>query len=194
MTGFVEAHVARGSGSLLVIGLILLIIGGGLAYLFGNWFPAVIAAPGLVALVFWLIRTVNPGSHPLYKQLARYGDPREVALQVNREFEGLKPAGGAQFGAGWLAQGDTYGLFVAPWPEIAWIHIYTQKRNGLAWHNVRVWSRDGKQCVAPVGTDIQQAEKLLLDLHNRAPWAEVGYTQELMTLWAKQRAEFLRSV
>ena len=149
---FIESHIARGNRNLLLIGLILTVLGGGLAALLNRWFPALMAVPGVMALGAWQIRVVNPGGHPIYKQLSRYGDARQMAQQVNQEFAGNKPVGSPHFGANWLAQGDTYCPFVAQWQDIAWIHIYTRKQNGLGWHHVRVWSGDGRQCVAPVGT------------------------------------------
>jgi len=193
-TGFIESHIARGNRNLLLIGLTLIVAGVGMAILFGRWFPAFIAVPGAIALVTWLMRILNPGSHPIYKRLKQYGDPRELARQVNQEFAGAGPGDATHFGANWLAQGDTYGLSLVPWVDIAWLHIYTSVRNGVHSNYVRVWSRDGKQFVALAGLHKEEAEQLLYDLHARAPWAEVGFSRELLRQWNKQRAEFIGRV
>ena len=59
---------------------------------------------------------------------------------------------------------------------------------------VRIWSAGGRQLVAPVGRKPGEPEQLLRELYMRAPWAEVGYTPELIQLWRKQRAEFVKRV
>src|SRR5262245_9979626 len=120
-TGFIESHIKRGNRNLLVIGLVLTIMGGGLAFL--SWVPALLAAPGVIALGCRLSRALNPTAHPIYKRLARYGDPQLLAQQVNREFAGIKSSDTTQFGATWLAQADTYGLSLVPWSDVAWLHI-----------------------------------------------------------------------
>jgi hypothetical protein len=194
-TGFIESHIARGNRNLLLIGLTLTIIGGGLATVLNRWFPALIAAPGVIALGFWLSRVLNPPGHPLYKQLARYGDPQVLAQQVNREFAGVKSSDTTHFGAGWLAQGDTYGLSLVPWFDIAWLHIYAKTQGGIRTTcYVRVWSRDGKQFVAPTGVRPGEAEQVLAELHEHAPWAETGYSPELQQEWNKRRAQFVARV
>jgi hypothetical protein len=192
--GFVESNVARGNRNLLVIGLILTVIGGALTALFRHWFPMLIALPGVIALGTWLIRIINPSAHPVYKRLARYGDPQQLATQVNREFAGSKPGDTAQFGDHWLAQRYVYGLSLVPWNDIAWLHIYTNIRNGVRSDYVRVWSRDGKQFVAPAGTRQEEAEALIQELIARAPWAEAGFSPELQLQWNKHRGEFLKRV
>lgn len=192
--GFIESNIVRGNRNLLVISLVLIIIGGGLTALFGHWFPALLAAPGVIALGFWVIRIINPKLHPVYKRLAGYGDPQQVADQINQEFAGMKPNDKALFGTNWLAQRYVYGLHLVPWADVAWLHIYTNIRNGVRADFVRVWSRDGDQFVAPAGMSQSEAEQLLHQLCARAPWAEVGYSPELRTLWAKRRSEFVQRV
>jgi len=192
--GFIESHIRRGNRNLLGISLALIVLGGGLAILFGRWTPAFIAVPGAIALVAWLMRLLNPSAHPIYKRLERYGHPRELAQQVNLEFAGARTGDATHFGENWLAQGDTYGLSLVPWSDIAWLHIYTSVRNGLQTNYVRVWSRDGKQFVALAGMHKEEAMRLLSELHARAPWAEVGFSRELQRQWNKQRAEFVSRV
>lgn len=192
--GFVETQIRRGNRNLLILGLIMTAIGAGLVALLGRWFPGLLAIAGFTALCFWIRRTVNPAGHPLYKQLARYGDVAQVVDEVNREFAVVKQSGVALFGERWLAQPDTYGVSLVPWTDIAWIHKYTRVQNGLRSTFVRVWSRDGKQFVSPAGTLEEESDRLLKQFFQRAPWAEVGYSQELQRQWSKQRNEFLGRV
>src|SRR5689334_1145297 len=105
-TEFVQSHIKRGNRNLLVIGLLLTIVGSVLTAV--SWFPALIAVPGLFALGVWLRRIVSPNTHPIYKQLERYGDVQTIVQQLNREFSGAKASDITNFGEKWLAQGDTY--------------------------------------------------------------------------------------
>jgi hypothetical protein len=193
--GFVEANVARGNRNLLVAGLVLTIIGGGLTAGTGRWFPALIGLAGVIMLGWWLKRVLIRDGHPIYERLARYGDAQEVLKQVNREFAAVKSSDATHFSANWLAQRETYGLSLVPWAEIAWLHIYTKTQGGIRTScYVRVWSRDGKQFVAPAGVRPGEVEQLLEDLRARAPWAEVGYSPELQQDWNKRRDELIARV
>ena len=191
--GFIEAQIARGNRNLLLAGIVLIVVGGGLAALFGHWFPLILLVPGVVVLGLGLWRILNPKTHPLYQYLARFGDVQQVVPRINAEFAGITPGDTPQFGSSWLAQGHTFGLDLVPWQDIAWLHIYTQVRNGVRANFVRVRSRDGRQFVMPVAQEAQ-AEQLLRELHARAPWAEVGFSRELEQQWIKERAAFLQRV
>ncbi|HEV8482782.1 MAG TPA: hypothetical protein VGV87_04415 [Blastocatellia bacterium] len=193
--GFIESHIRRGNRNLLIIGVALTIIGGGLTVLFRQWFPVLILVAGVIALVAWLKRVASPRKHPVYKQLACYGDAHNLAAQVNREFAAEEPSTITHFGENWLAQGDTYGLSLVSWSDIVWLHIDIRTRGGIRSScYVRVWSRDGKQFVAPAGVRPGEAEQLLEELRARAPWAEAGYSEELHREWNKRRAEFITRV
>jgi hypothetical protein len=162
--------------------------------LFTHWFPLVLVVPGVIMLGFWLKRILNPRAHPIYKELARFGDPQQLADQVNQEFVGVKANDVTQFGKTWLAQGNTYGLDLVPWQEIVWLYIHSEVRNRVRTNYVRVKSRGGQQLSAPTWADMDRAEQFLRDLYTRAPWAEVGYSPEIESQWTKQRAEFVARV
>jgi Family of unknown function (DUF6709) len=193
--GFIESNVARGNRNLLMLSLVLILVGGGLAAGTGRWFPAVIGLAGVIMLGSWLKRVLNSSGHPIYKRLAAYGDPQQLAQQVNREFAEVKPSDTTHFSKNWLAQGEAYGLSLVPWSDIAWLHTYTKTQGGIRTScYVRVWSRDGKQFVAPAGVRPGEVEQLLEELRARAPWAEVGYSPELQQEWNKRRVDFLARV
>jgi hypothetical protein len=189
----IEAHIARGNRNLLLVGITLIAVGSGLAALFSHWFPLLLLVPGVIVFGAWLRRIVNPSAHPLYQYLARLSDVQQMVQRVNEEFAGIKPGDAPQFGINWLAQGNTFGVDLVRWQDIAWLHIYTQVRNGVRSNYIRVRSRDGRQFVMPVAQQAQ-AEQLLRELYARAPWAEVGFSRELEQQWIKERATFLQRV
>jgi hypothetical protein len=167
--------------------------------LFWHWFPLISVVFGLMTLGMWLRRILNQRGHPVYHQLARYGDVHQVAQHIDQEFAGVQASDALHFGVTWLAQGHLYGLDAVPWQEIAWLHTYHRlSRSGVSTHFVRVWARDGTQFLSPANLKgyrtLEQAEALLRELSVRAPWAEVGYSPKLKTQWKKQRAEFVKRV
>jgi hypothetical protein len=190
---FIEAQIARSKRNALFLGLGLTIGGAAIAALLHIWMPALLfGVPGLLVLASWLKGILTHGSNGVYQQLARYGDPLRLAQEVNREFAGVKPGDGAHFGEKWLASTDSMGMSLAPWGEIAWLYIYAEVRRGYRRNYVKVSTRDGRQF--NVLTSEQQAEQLLRDLHAHAPWAEIGFSNELDGQWDEQRAEFVRRV
>ena len=193
-SGFLAAHVARGTRNVLKIGVALTVLGLGMTWLFDNPFPLFVALPGVVALGVWVYRRMKPEAHPAYTGLARFGDPAQVAAEVEAAFAGVPIDEAVRFSADWLAQGDTYGVHVVPWREVAWIHLYTRVQNGFPSHFVRVWTRDGRTFVIPVGRAEGEKESMLAQLYARAPWAEVGYSPEKLKEWQRERAAVLARV
>ncbi len=112
--GFVQSHITRGNRNVLRVGLLLIIVGALVSMLFWHWFPLVSVVLGVMSIGTWLLRILNPRKHPVYQQLACYGDARQVAEQIDREFAGVKGSNAMQLGATWLAQGHLYGVHVVP--------------------------------------------------------------------------------
>src|SRR5262245_5986221 len=121
-TTFIERHVRRSNRNLLVVGVVLSALAVAAALL-PDYFllPLALGVPGVLFLFFWLRRLVSPAAHPIYRQLRRYGDPREVGDQVNREFANAETLQPVFCGPRWLISRDTYqGFGLVPWTEIAW--------------------------------------------------------------------------
>jgi len=194
MPGFIQAHIARGNRNLLLVGGVLVIIGAGLAAFFSHWFPLLLVIPGIIALGAGLRHLINPRGHPIYRALGRLGNLQELIQQVNEDFAGIKPDDQPQLGPHWLAQGNTYGVILVRWQDVAWMHLYVRIRNNARSNYVRVYGRDGTQLTVPAGAQQPQAEQFLQTLHARAPWAEVGYSRELEQQWLKDRASFLQRI
>lgn len=194
--GFIESHIARGNRNLLLFGLGLIVIGGGLTALFRHWFPALLILFGVVVLGMRLKDILNPGAHSIYQQLACYGNPEQLAKEVNREFAGVRPDDKWHFGNSWLASGQTYGVDLMPWSQIAWLYLESRvpSRSRTRWYYIEVRSRQTTRFHILAGTVQETATQLLQQLHARAPWAEVGFSEELEQQWTKHRSEFIERV
>lgn len=194
--GFIEAHVARGNRNLLLFGVGLVVFGGGLTILFRHWFPALLILFGVIVLGLWMKDFLRPSAHSTYQQLTCYGNPEQLAQEVNREFAGVKVDDKWHFGNHWLASGQTYGVDLMPWSQIAWLYLESKRasRSRTSWYYVEVRSRQGTRFHILVGMAQEAAAQLLQQLHARAPWAEVGFSEELEQQWTKHRSEFVERV
>ena len=194
--GFLAAHAARGSRSVLRLGLALTLVGAGLSGLFASPYGFIfIGTPGVIALGFWAWRRLRPATHSVYTQLARYGDGHAMAEEVEREFAGAAIDERPHFGARWLAQGDTYGVHLVPWHAVAWFHLVEKRGNGfVVGYQVRVLTADGRMFTMPVGSPPEEQHDLLTQLHAHAPWAEVGFSPERQKEWDAQRDAVLARV
>jgi hypothetical protein len=193
-TDFLRAHRARGDRALLSVGLALAVSGAGLALLFYHWFPAILLVAGLLALAERLRQRLSGARHPVYAQLARFGDPLQLAAEVNREFSGVPADDSTHLGERWLAQGDTYGVALVPWGAVVWLVARREVLMQVPRTIVEVWTRDGRRLVVPCRQNPGSAEAMLQAMQARAPWAEVGRTPELEREWRHDRAAFLARV
>ncbi len=193
--GFIESHVARGNRNLIITAVVLIAIAAGL-YAVGIWVPVPVAGvAALIVLATWVRRVLDPRAHPVYKRLARYGDVAPLTQQVDEEFAGVRADGEPHFGRRWLAQRHRFGLNLTPWDDVAWMHVYSRVRNGVMTDcSVHVYSRHGDYVSAATEKSTQAAEQLLRQLHERAPWAEVGYSSALKVEFQSERAKFLERV
>lgn len=195
--GFIQAHVARGSRSTMYVGSFLTLAGMALLVMTnrGHWgFASLFLLPGLASLGVWLGRRMNPRDHPIYRELALYGDVEQMGREVNAEFAGIKPDDGPHFGTHWLAVGDTYGLRLVPWRQVAWLYSEQVVHGKVRSYYVRVFAGNGQCLSVSTGIYREEAERMLRALQERAPWAEVGHSPELAREWREDRAAFLRRV
>lgn len=188
---FIEAQIARGRRNTLLLGLGFVVFGALVSALLRVWTPAALLG-FLGLLILWLGGAFSSRYSDVYNQLALYGDPRRLAQEVNGEFAGVKLGDGAHFGERWLACTDAMGMRLAPWSEIVWLYCYEEVRNRIRRYYVKVSTREGRQFSVP--TKSYEAEQLAREMHARAPWAELGYSNELDGLWDERRAEFVRRV
>ncbi len=162
---------------------------------------------GIVATIFgWLLlvlrRTVQwiaePSKHPIMLALARYGEPKLVGDQIERELqmeqEFLRKI---YLTRNWVVYRGRTRLEVARLNDIMWVYPYTYTHyvNGIPvyrTHEAYIWDRHGAFAALPCRKkDIPAIMQAIL---RRAPWAVAGFSPQLHNLWLNNRNDFISDV
>jgi hypothetical protein len=158
----------------------------------------VVAAIAGVGVLIAIVRFVNPSAHPAMKALARFGNPDMVVGQINMEMDSPHDQVGKKihFTRGWLVN-TTSGLQAAPYRDLMWCYkqITQHRTNGIPTgksYAAYVLDKHGTQIILPGKED--QVNTMLDHIVRNAPGIVVGYSDELNTLWAKDRAGFVAAV
>ncbi len=171
-------------------------------YRFGAYFLFPFLAIG-IGICSWnvyqaRIRTRDPRKHPLYTSLARYGEADTIATQIDRELrtyhniETLK-SGDTYLTPAWLIHPQTYGSHVIQLERLMWVYkkvtshsvnfIPTGKSYELLMH-------DNFGTEHTIKMSDRQLDETIEQINTQAPWAVVGFSDELKALWDKQRDDF----
>jgi hypothetical protein len=143
-------------------------------------------------------RSEDPRKHPVYKSLSRYGEADLMATNIDRELrthyniEELKTET-TYITPAWLIHPQTYGLHVIQLDKLMWVYkkvtshsvnfIPTGKSYELLMHDSLGREHTIKMSENLVHDTIEQ-------INRYAPWAVVGFTDEIKSLWDKQRDDF----
>jgi hypothetical protein len=167
----------------------------------GYWL--IIGAIVFVALLVWKGRPAwrhwrDPSAHPLVARMASWGDPLSVAvLAAEREFQNPRfKAGGWSLSDTYLVRSTTFAFDLLRTHDLLWAYKKITK------HSVN-FIPTGKSYEAILscygGSAVVKAKEKVIDAiltfaHQRAPWAVIGYSDELAGLFNKQQAEFVAAV
>jgi hypothetical protein len=140
----------------------------------------------------------DQSSHPLLARTRSWGDPLGVAVEAEREFENPHLTGGN----GWRV-GDTYLLRSTLFRfDVLRLHDLLWAYKKVTKHSVN-FIPTGKTYEAILscygGTAVitgkePRVEEILAFVQQRAPWAVLGYSAEVATLFNKKTQEFAGAV
>ena len=155
----------------------------------------------LLALVIWNLkkwsgRMANPRSHPLNALIRRCGDPKTVANAIDMEYRG----GTTKFGRSvivtpnWIITRNLFGTTVIGFEHVIWAYRkitkhYTYFIPTGKTHAAVVNGRFGQHLEAQM-KDAKCTEFLEL-LQQKAPWAVLGFSAELKTMWEKNQKQMI---
>ena len=155
-----------------------------------------------LAWCFWkgLQWSAKPETHPVWKQLGKYGSAQQVGSQLDAELRGEgggESFGNAQLTTTWLVLSSPYNIEVMRMADVVWAypqvvkHYHSGIPTGKS-HFVKVFDRDGASMA--ISAKKKVAPNLLQSIQRRAPWAMCGFSADLEQMWKKQRTEFLLAV
>jgi hypothetical protein len=166
------------------------------------WLALIFGALVLIMLWYvsqWARRTMSVQNHPLVARLKPYGDFAAVEASVNQDLatKDAVRSGNTRIMDNWLLRTNRFSLNLIPLSDIAWAYskVTQHRTNGIP---------TGKTFSAVINSQNQpeleivlkkkQAEPFLEALHERAPWAVYGFTEDLKASWQKDRNGFLGHV
>lgn len=147
----------------------------------------VIFIAGVAGMLRLISRQTDINQHPIYKSLARYGDPQNIIKQIEGEMAlGSEQVGKLKLTPKW-AVSSTQTTFEAVYlKDAVWMYkMVTQHRtNGIPTgksFKVLIHDKHGKSIEVPANK--KNVDNMLQSIYQRAPWIITGFSEELQNLW-----------
>jgi len=155
---------------------------------------------GLVLVGIPLRRKMQPESHPLLAQLAKYGGLQDVRMRIDSEMR--SEGGGEKFGAmqittNWLIHAAAYKTNVMATRDVVWAYPKVTKHYHSGIPTGKTYSaiiRDSKGQSVEISGKKDSVPKMLESLQRRMPWVLIGFSKELEALWLREKPKFLQLI
>jgi hypothetical protein len=155
---------------------------------------------GLVLMGIPIRRKVQPESHPLLMQLAKYGGLQDVRMRIDSEMR--SEGGGEKFGTmqittNWLIHAAAYKTNVMATRDVVWAYPKVTKHYHSGIPTGKTYSaiiRDSKGQSVEISGKKDSVPKMLESLQRRVPWVLVGFSKELEALWLREKPKFFQLV
>ena len=128
----------------------------------------------------------HPASHRIVRQLAKFGDPKDITAGIDR-----KMAAGpvARYGKSfltslWLLRPTIFGMITVQLADIVWMYHLKQTESFAV-----LCLRTGKTIGMPLRGE--QVDQLLREVSERVPWALYGYDVDTLKKWRKRPADIV---
>jgi hypothetical protein len=155
---------------------------------------------GLVLIGIPVRRKMQPESHPLLMQLAKYGGLQDVRMRIDSEMRSA--GGGEKFGAmqvttNWLIHAAAYKTNVMATRDVVWAYPKVTKHDHSGIPTGKTYSaiiRDSKGQSVEISGKKDSVPKMMESLQRRMPWVMIGFSKELEALWLGEKPKFFQLV
>ncbi len=159
----------------------------------------------LIVLLVWKGRPAlryarDPSAHPLVARTAAWvkGDPTVVAVEAEREFDAprFKGGNGWRVGNKYLVRSSFFTFDLLRYEDLLWAYKKITKHSvnfiptGKSYEAILVCYGGS----ATITGKEKRVDEILAFSAQRAPWAVIGYSEELATLFNKKTEEFAGGV
>ncbi len=158
----------------------------------------------VIGLVMALRRMSDPNSHPILKRLSRFGPLDFTVSRIEAELAAPHPTLRAGTGKlnltnSWLVYETLTNVLATRFEDIAWVykHVFNYRQYFITvsrTFSAMVCDRSGARMQVTVGGKEPPADEMLKAILERAPWAVVGYSDDLNRAWNTNRPAFLAAV
>jgi hypothetical protein len=152
-----------------------------------------------VGIAVW--RNSDPTRNPAYKTLAQYGSsPELVAQSIDSEIarsQAVSPIDSITLTPSWLIRRKSFGLEIMKVDEIVWVYekvSSASRDNRTKKFIILIWDAFGNAIEVDCGYKDEPALAFLKALREGLPWANFGYTSELIDIYASKRGEMAAAV
>lgn len=132
------------------------------------------------------------------KSLAAFGNPKEVAAQIDFETKGkFEQFGSVSILPSWIIQKGTFTMNFQSIEDIVWVYKKTTKHSvnfiptGKT-HEVILNNKQGKS-ISLSGLNEKKTDSIIETIYQRIPWVIAGYDDQLMGLWNANINEFIKA-
>jgi len=160
------------------------------AFTVAGYLGLAIGVPLILLCLFNISRAAwslqHPFSHRIVRQLAKFGDPKDITAGIDREMAGGPVAryGKSYLTSLWLLRPTIFGMITVQLSDIVWMYHLQQTESFAV-----LCLRTGKTIGMPLRGE--QVDKLLREVSERVPWALYGYDVETLKMWRKRPADIV---
>jgi len=153
-----------------------------------GWMGLIVGVPVILFCLFNMSRAAwamqNPFSHRIVRQLAKYGDPKDIVASIDREMAAgpVSRYGKSYLTSLWLLRPTAFGVIAVQLSDIVWMYHLQQTESFAV-----LCLRNCKTIGMPLRGE--QVDKLLAEVSKRVPWALYGYDVETLKMWRKKPAD-----
>lgn len=167
----------------------------------GYWALGVVAVFLILLVVFArpaLARFQDPEKHPVMQRVRSWGDPISISVELEREVENpaARKYSNCVLGEKYVIQRSYYTIDVRRFEDLIWAYKKIVKKRvnlvpaGTDYHAVMIFYGGVKE----IQSKEKKVEEMLQFAAQRAPWAVIGYNDQLATYYKKQQREFCAAV
>ena len=142
---------------------------------------------GGVGMLRLIARQADISQHPIYKALARYGEPQTVIKQIESEMAlGSEQVGELQLTSKWAIISSAIQFEAMYLKDVIWMYkMVTQHRvNGIpTGKTFKVVMYDKHGYLMEVPTKKNRVDEMLQAVYQRAPWVIVGFDDAIQNMW-----------
>lgn len=147
-----------------------------------------------------IMRGSNPHGHPIYKKLQAFGELTDIESKIDKEITdpSIYQASNFFITETWLLIKKLYSLNVINLKDIVWIYPKVVKHSTYfiptgKTHSLVIHLKDGTTMEQKAKNE-EIGQNVLQQINDRVPHVVVGYTDELIKAWNRNRTEFINSV
>jgi len=168
-------------------------------------YTMIVIGSALLFFVLWNMfkivkRNLDPYSHPVFTNLSKYGNNKEMAKYIENELEQGNAVKLEKFiiTDNWIIYKTWSSLYILKISDLIWIYkrIITRRVNFIAvGKNFEIVLNNNRKGSRALKVSSENAaDRVLEEIYKRAPWIIFDYNDEYRSLWARDFRQLVNLV